>query len=494
MFVDYSGLQRFSIINKCFADRYLHLLYFESVDTCESKLAQLKEYDRTIACIQLLRLEDFRNNYMIINHLFKLSICIEQMREVAVLIRRCPTLYVVELFDHSLADNHCVAGSTGSLAVACERLQTTYNSIRSILLEDIKRTIVELKPSPDFTSFQDWHILQRCLFYEYCTNIPKFVTPKTDIVIIPMAFPKQYAEKVNGDGFMSTKTKLRFYKFDLDSSRRSPQSIQRESLALKQVSNKISTIWKDGDDKDYIGTLWGSDCFKEIIPAHSSCGEMREPNLLNLFREHELNVDGAQCASDFKSYQQIGRSVHRKENITTARKHKSYVHSELESLSTAKTNPSLYDIFSPLSSNNLPTALTPENFTNSTLGHKKYTIQDQAQLPNNFVLPPPPSLLATYDDFEVSTSNSNSHWFRYKLKNLISRADNKAVAAPITSSNGFDTIGSFAEFQSPTWNEMSSKKFIKFKLKKWKGNYHYYTGIAKYCIDDFHSNNVSQHS
>lgn len=494
MFVDYSGLQRFSTINKCFANRYLQLLYFESLDTQEGKLAQLKEYDRTVACIQLLRLEDFRNNFTIIDYLFKLSICIVQMREVAVLLRRCPTLYAVELFDHSFAaNNYCAADFPSSLAVACEQLLTTYNSIRSILLEDIKRTIVELRPSPDFTSFQDWHILQRCLFYEYCADIPKFVTPKTDIVIIPMAFPKQYAEQVNNDGFMSTNFKLRFYKFDLNTPRGSPHSIRRESLVLKQVGNKISTIWKDGDDKDYIGTMWESDCFREFAPVHSSCGGTKEPNLLKLFREHEPNIDEAQCVSDFKSYRQIGYSVRRKENIATTEKHKNYVHSELESSSSAKTNASLYDIFSPLSSSNLPTAMTPENFTSSIVNHKRYTIPDQTQLPNNFVLPPPPSLLATYDDFDVSASTSNSHWLRYKLKNLISRPAKKCVA-PLSSTNEFDTVGSSAEFQSSTWNEMSSKKFIKFKLKKWKGNYLYYAGIAKYCIDDFHSNNLSQHS
>lgn len=484
MFVDYSGLQRFSYINKCFAQRLLQLLEFESFNTLEEKIKYFREFSKEETCLQGLEGRDFESRPDVINYLFRISLSNKQMQEVSEVVKRCPTIYAVEIFEthETLADSSEVVAWAGVL------LKNTYDAVRTELCEAIKHVIAELKPEAETSPFQDWHLLQKYLFYSYRVDVPKFMAPKKDIVIIPMNFPKAYIGKVNRDGFMKMDSSIKFFLFGLKDRHVCLSRIEKESLVLMPIKNKISTIWKDGDEKDYIGTIWNSWGAK-MCKRPQQTGNFSQPNLVALFQDDDDN----------EAIDLIARS----QSISSGRHHKRILKSDCDRVEweanfasdkeNSRSAGSVYDIFSPLSSNELPTALTPPNIATSASvsSHKKYACSniDQATSNDFTILPPPPSFLPCYSDFESSSLNGEKHGLRYKLKQVFfySLSRQKRHLAQ-TSFTGFDATGSWGEYQSSTWNEMSTKKFVKFKLKKLKRNYRCCKEVAKQCIEDFHDN------
>lgn len=501
MFVDYSGLQRFSSINRSFANNYLHLLYYDGLPSIQEKLEELQKTDNTVAYIQQIQCDDVKEHIQAIDLLFKLSISVKQMVNEFEVIKRCPTLYVIELFDgrdfnvHDLSMKNCSVELKRSL----KDLYSNYEMVISALFKEIKKLILDLRPSDDFESFEGWHVLQKCLFYEHSTNISKFAVPKIDIVIIPVAFPKCYTMQVNNDGFINGRTKLRFLKFDLNLKVNSLYDINDETLLLKPIKNKISTIWKDGDEKDFIGTMWEPETANHNTPRKPPSGISREPGFLSLFKEVFSDTQEAKTPTKHR-----GEGATLACNEQSAAKISNYKEfaqaSPIDSASySAKASNNLYDVFSPLSSNNLLTALTPANDPGSIGGSKKMgqpnaTPSSSANPNVTMVLPPPPpSLLSPYEEFETFSQNIYHHSFKDKFKKLLFRPAQRYFSYHEQKGNGFDTVGSFAEFQSTTWDDMSSKKFLKFKYKKFKRNCRYYKGIAKQCFEDFQDSSLPQH-
>lgn len=100
MFLDYSGLQRFAGINRSFAVRFLQLLEFESLDTVEKRFDYFRNFENDFKCIQSLEVGNFEFQREVMDHLFKLALSIKQMEETSEIVKRCPTVYAVEIFDN----------------------------------------------------------------------------------------------------------------------------------------------------------------------------------------------------------------------------------------------------------------------------------------------------------------------------------------------------------------------------------------------------------
>ncbi|GAV54478.1 hypothetical protein ZYGR_0AM00160 [Zygosaccharomyces rouxii] len=505
MFVDYSGLQRFSSINRCFAHRFIQLLEYEDLDTLENKLRFFKSLEKDEVCIQRLEITDFANHSDVLDYLFKLSLSVQQMQEVFAVIRRCPTTYAVEIFNA----NEISVDIGDVVAWAGMFLRNTYDTIRKSLYDDIKQIIVDLKPELRNSSFQDWHLLQRYLFYGWCEEVPKFMEPKTNIIIIPMNFPGTFVNYVNKNGFMSATSDITFYTFEVENGDyNSLANFNMDSLVLKPIKDKISTIWKDGDEKDYIGTVWEptkeDDNYNNNVTGNATI----QPNFVTLFHDFDseiepnMGAEGVEGVEDPFYMVQHGneRHHHHKYESNNSSPVSDSGSAESESNSHSEKDGSLYDIFSPLSSNELPTALTaPNNASNlSPAKAKDYNFMvnfDGKEKPSQYaLLPPPPSFLPCYNDFENSSLYNQNQGFRFKLKQLFSSSSSfhlgpRRQSSADKSSTGFDTIGSWADFQFSAWDELSTKKFFKYKMRKWKKNYHYYKEVARQCIEDFHDNN-----
>lgn len=503
MFVDYSGLQRFSSINKCFAHRFIQLLEYEGLDTLEKKLRFFKNLEKDEVCIQRLEITDFLDHSEVLDYLFKLSLSVKQMQEASVTIRRCPTTFSVEIFN----TNEISVDIGDVVAWAGMFLRNTYDTIRKNLCDDIKQIIVDLKPDVKNSSFQDWHILQRYLFYGWCEEVPKFMEPKTNIIIIPMNFPRKFMNCVNKNGFMNATSDITFYTFGVENGNYySLANFNRDSLMLKPVMDKISTIWKDDDEKDYIGTVWEPS--RENISGHNNniteSGTI-QPNLVNLFRECDSELDPTYSTEEdpeslfYMIHYNSEHHRHKKHGQSNPGAVCDGGSEESESNSHSDKGGSIYDIFSPLSSNELPTALTePNNHTNSSpVPGKDYNymiaLEGKEKSKDYALLPPPSSFLPCYSDFENSSLYNQRQGFRFKLKQLFSsplpfHLKSRNHSSGNKSSSGFDTIGSWTDIQLSNWDDLSTKKFFKYKLRKWRKNCHYYKEVAKQCLEDFHEN------
>lgn len=505
MFVDYSGLQRFSAINRCFAHRFIQLLEYEKLDTLRERLKFFKNLEKDQFCIQRLELTDFAHHSDVLDYLFKLALSVKQMKEVFDVIRRCPTTYSIEIFN---ADK--ISVDIGDMvAWAGMFLRNTYDTIRKTLCDDIKQSIVDLKPELTNTPFQDWHLLQRYLFYGWYEEVPKFMEPKTNIIIIPMNFPRIFVGNVNKNGFMSATSDITFYTFEVENGDYdSLANFNIYSLVLRPIKNNISTIWKDGDEKDYIGTVWEPTEENDNHGNNIAGNGTIQPNFVNLFHEWDngcddelkLNVNTEKVGHpSYTVYHDIERYYPRKYGQDNFSPVSDGGSAESVSNSHSEKDGSLYDIFSPLSSNELPTALTaPNNVPNSPLVQGKdynsmVTLEVKENSRDYALLPPPQSFLPYYSDFENSSIYNQKQGFRYKLRQLFSSpsffpSKSRLRSSGTKSSPEFDTIGSWVDFQSSTWNDLSTKKFFRYKMKKWKENYCYYKGVAKQCLEDFHEN------
>ncbi|QLQ82203.1 hypothetical protein HG537_0G04580 [Torulaspora globosa] len=292
MFVDYSGLERYSIINQKFGNKYLQLLRFHAIQSPEDRLKELKENSNGLESVQAVRLEDFKMNWGIIDYIFKMLLCITQMQEVSSHIQRCPTVYFVEMFDQPCPiSGYSMEDLSSSLLKMYREVNKAYDDIKNQLLEEVKILIAELKPDYGFNNFERWHFLQKCLYFECFKDLEDNMIPQTHIVSIPIDFPDLYKEQVNKDGFMWESARARFFMFDTLSAERSLDPISADELKLKALGDKVKTVWKDVDDDSGIDSDTDQTTNSEGSNRSSRTGSAaKEPDLVELFKEHDINV------------------------------------------------------------------------------------------------------------------------------------------------------------------------------------------------------------
>lgn len=508
MFVDYSGLQRFSIINEKFANKYLQILHFDAIQSPEERLRKLKEDSSGLEGVQSVRLEDFKLDWGIIDYMYKMMLCVTQMQEVSSFIKRCPTVYYVEMFGRVCPmSRYSMENLSVPLLKTYRELQEAYDRIREELLGEVKKLIVELKPDYGYADFRQWHILQKYLYYECCDALPQFLIPKTDVVIIPKTFPKLFVEQVNKNGFMKASSQVRFFMFDTLSAERSFDPIKIEDLKLKAIGDKVTTIWKENEDTEF-GTDSDQTNVKDSTRKSSRLSTIsKEPEFIKIFQEHDINIDNGHRSVRFEKQATVSRQKHKDDRLnlrdyfkysndgcenTRAERNSmdenSSTNSDVEesandNLSSNKSNRN--DIFSPLSSGKIATALTPDN--GSLGGHQKNPVSFNSYSPSMF--PPPPDLPPNaFGDYHIHPSKRES--VKIKFREFVARPIQKCfIRHSERDSSAFGTIDSFAEFQEAPWDEVSSKKFLKFKFKKFKRDCRYYKQIAKRFFDDIHENN-----
>lgn len=514
MFVDYSGLQRFSIINESFANKYLQILHFDAIKSPEERLNKLKESSDGMKSVQAVRLEDFKLDWGIIDYMYKMLLCITQMQEVASYIRRCPTVYLVEMFDRACPmSRYSMENLSGSLLKMYQDLQKAYDGIRTELLNEVKSVIVELKPDYDFTDYNQWHVLQKYLYYECCSTLPHQDVPKTDVVIIPKTFPRLFVEQVNQNGFMRASSRVRFFMFDTKSSERSFDPISVHDLELKALGDKVTTIWKEHDDKESIGSESERSASTNQTNRSARAGStIKEPEFIRLFKEQDPNVEGSRPSVKFEEPGETSESK-QKDERPRLRGYQGFSHVESEEFTAerasseeassaspinsdleeedSETDHSSTDksqeneVFSPMGSGNLPTALTPDNDSDVPPHQKQQYSYNNKVTPSMF--PPPPDLPPNaFKDYYAHQSKRES--VKLKFKEYVAKPIQKCFTRN-PDSMGFDTIDSFAEFQGVPWDDMSSKRFIKYTFKKLKRDCRYYKQIAKRFFEDIHESN-----
>lgn len=531
MFVDYSGLERFSVINESFGNKYLQLLRFDAIQSPEDRLKELKENSNGLDSVHAVRLEDFKLDWGIIDFMYKMLLCITQMQEVSSYIRKCPTVYFAEMFDQPCPmSRYSMENLSSSLLKMYRDIQKAYDDIKNELLEEVRTLIAELKPDYGFREFDQWHILQKYLYFECCKGLSKQQIPKTQVVLIPKSFPKLYMEQVNKSGFMKESAQVRFFMFDTLSNERSFDPISRDDLKLKTLGDKVTTIWKEKDDKADIGsdterTASTQQSNKSSAMGSSPVGSSRmgssrvgstakEPDFIRLFKEHDVNVGikrpsvrfaernetigskGKDEKLKIREYYQYSND--RDERYTAqmvspvGKKSPSPIspileedESEVDNSSSGRSNEN--QVFSPLSSGNLPTAVTPDNDSDVSSPQKRLFCYNDDCSPSMFPQPPdlPPS---AFKDFYAHQSKREA--VKEKFKEYVAKPIQKCFTRN-SDSSGFDTVDSFAQFQGAPWDEMTSKKFIKFKLKKFKRDCRYYKQIAKRFFEDIHDTSSS---
>ncbi|QLQ82537.1 hypothetical protein HG537_0H02990 [Torulaspora globosa] len=499
MFVDYSGLQRFSIINENFGNKYLQLLRFHAIKSPEDRLKELKKNSNGLESVHAVRLEDFKMDWGIIDYIFKMLLCITQMQEVASHIRRCPTVYFAEMFNEPCPmSRYSMANLSSSLLKMYREVQKAYDDIKNELLEEVKILITELKPDYRFSDFEQWHILQKYVYFESCKNLKDNMVPKTHIVLIPMNFPNLYKEQVDNDGFMWESAQVCFFMFD---------TLSADELKLKAVDDKVSTVWKQIEDEAGIGSDTERTASSEGSNRSSCVGSIaEEPEFVGLFKEHDVNVAikrssvrfaerneivGSKSKDErFKLKESFQYSNHRDRRFTAERsssigkRTSSPISPILEEDESEVENPSSdkgkeSDVFSPCSSGSLRPALTPDNGSN--LSDNKTHPFRYNDYCSPMMFPPPPDLPPNaFTNFHVHQSKREA--VKQKFKEHVGRPIQKYFSRN-SESLGFNTVDSFDQFQE---EEMTSKQFLKFKFKKFRNDCRYYKQIAKRFFEDIH--------
>ncbi|QLQ80384.1 hypothetical protein HG537_0D03850 [Torulaspora globosa] len=126
------------------------------------------------------------------------------------------------------------------------------------------------------------------------------------------------------------------------------------------------------------------------------------------------------------------------------------------------------EVFSPVNSGNRSTALTDNNDCSSSISPLPLDSS-----PNAFT------------NFHVHQPKREA--LKEKLKEYVGRPIQKCFSSN-SNSLGFEISDSFAEFEGAPWDEVTSRKFIKFKLKKFKKDCQYYKQRAKQFFKDIHEN------
>ncbi|QLQ80355.1 hypothetical protein HG537_0D03560 [Torulaspora globosa] len=235
----------------------------------------------------------------------------------------------------------------------------------------------------------------------------------------------------------------------------------------------------------------------------------KEPDLVELFKELDINADierssvrfeersesvDSKCKEErFQLTESFQYSDHRDRRFTAERicsigkrtsspispiLEEDEDESEADNLSSDNGK----EVFSTFSSGNLCPPLTPDNGSNSSNDLKNpFCYNDNC---SSLMFPIPSDLPPNaFTNFHVHQSKREA--VKEKFKEYVGRPIQKCFTRN-SDSLGFDTIDSFAEFEGAPWDEMTTKKFIKFKFKKLKSDCRYYKQIAKRFFEDIH--------
>lgn len=268
MFVDYSGLNKFSDINSIFADKYLELLFLEGLKNVEDKLIYLKGRNTTTISIQELTSQAVAQNPEWLKYIFGLCLSREQMEECAGVLLECPTLYMVEfgIDNCSIKMANCL-DHTDPVRKAVLDVHARYVSIRAKINSHVKAQILELKPRND-KAFEDYSNLQKLLYGEYTNFVDEKLKPRTDVIIIPRSFPKSFSNFMQKDGFLSSQIHVRFFKWGIPGSENNLSLVTLNNLIPIFMKNNLTTIWKTGLPEEYI----------EANPRVFNASEYRTPS------------------------------------------------------------------------------------------------------------------------------------------------------------------------------------------------------------------------
>ena len=120
--------------------------------------------------------------------------------------------------------------------------------------------------------------------------------PQTQVILIPKVFPRLYMEQVNGNGFMKASSQMRFLIFDTLSAERGFDSVGAHELVLKLLDSKVTTIWKENEENDFIGTATKNPLSEDVIEEAPSLENIsKEPDFLRVFQERDANADANQA-------------------------------------------------------------------------------------------------------------------------------------------------------------------------------------------------------
>ncbi|QLQ82497.1 hypothetical protein HG537_0H02590 [Torulaspora globosa] len=233
----------------------------------------------------------------------------------------------------------------------------------------------------------------------------------------------------------------------------------------------------------------------------------KEPDFIGLFKEHDINVVIKRRSVRFEeSSESIGAKskderFKLKESLQYSHQREGRFSAEVISSIGKRTSSPISPIMkededesevdnsssdkgkegSPCNSNNLRPALTSESGSN-LWNNKTRPFRYNDCSPWMFPLPPdlPPN---AFKNFHVHQSKREV--VKEKFKEHVGRPIQKYFAGN-SDSLGFNTVNSFDQFQGAPWDEMTSRKFIKFKFKKFRCNCRYYKPIAKRFFNDIH--------
>lgn len=509
MFLDYSGLQRFSEINLNFAEKYLQLLYFETLEGVDARLNFIKKITMVSNVnkdINSLVVDDFILEHpKYLEDLLLVILCIQQSETVHRFVERCPTVYMMEvpiLSQDMLDKDH--------LAIQIyEDIYLKYKKYRNFLLQSLKQCIVDIQPDFSETTFKDWNQIQKYLFHELCDELTDFVRPKTNIVIIPISFPKAYSYLTDSYGFIKINSKLMVSKFLINVKKDMLiQSITQENLTLTPYEQKISTIWRAASEKEFIGTASKSPLKNNndtTLGTIYYSPSPKNPKFLDIFKECHINIE-----NEMKDIPKLGKPrrqrILQKNNRTNINMQKN-IDSTNESIkfftsSPQSTNRSNNNIFSAVNSTNvLPTAATqPTTSTPSFKNNAMYKIPLFSH--ENVAIigiegkqaSAPPTILHFFDQDDSSINvNSKSQKLKSNFKKL--RGKTPANKTKSSKSKGkqnmsdtIDTIRTVDEIEYSPNIDISFKTFVRYKLIKVKNNYHYCKDVAKYCFEEYYEN------
>ncbi|EDO14932.1 hypothetical protein Kpol_385p1 [Vanderwaltozyma polyspora DSM 70294] len=431
------------------------------------------------------------------------------MEDVYDYIEQCPTIYIMEL---PILINGLSENDTNHLSIQIyEDLYCKFLQYKNTLIETLKDCIIELQPDFKNTEFNDWNHIQKYLFYEIADNLSNFVKPKTEMLVIPMSFPKLYSELSDSYGFIGFKFKLKFSRFKLITDNGKPlEFIDKSDLLLTQCDTKLSTIWREPFEKEFIGTLSRTpkkenDNSSMFVLNNSPVP--KNPKFLDIFRENSINTNESIAVPAVtknpdvfqknKKNKNMNKSnlISRESNIDTfPHLGETVKFTSSSGISTIRTH---NDIFSAIHSGNmLPSALTQPTATTPIFEKPNPPIFKITETPDNSGLNkvqslPPPTLLYFNPTSEDELNLSNKDKFKNGLKKFTGTILLKCIkdSRSKRSQNlitGLETIKTIDLMEQAPEIDISLKTYIKSKLLKFKRDYRYMKDVAKYCIEEYH--------
>ncbi|EDO17599.1 hypothetical protein Kpol_1061p23 [Vanderwaltozyma polyspora DSM 70294] len=453
MFVDYSGLQRFQPINEEFLKQYIKLYQFYKLPSIQEKiymvnneLEKINKSNSLIYNVSLIKIEQ----------IFCLSICLQQMIKMSDIIKRCPTIYILELqvlscsqfkklyFDYE-DNNHHEKDTVTRLIM---ELRREYRNLTIELYESVKNLIITLKPRiGESFSYKNWNILQKFIFYKISGD--KMKKPQ-NINLIKIKNAIMNEQLIMDDNFQNIFKKFQFYKFNISKiNQQNLENFNYENLKLIKTSNKISLYLKDSN------RIYSIPNQKKSIKNKSTA---KQPAFLELFKENQQQQQKQQQHQNHQhdTYENEVQNVNNKENYTGNDSHEN-IHQITDVPSTQSPN-IRSDILWVKKSKPLG-EIDPNRYSNSS---SKYL--SIASLPSNC------------DSKEESNSSIKSELEPRRIsKSRFSDANTSIISFndQATSNSENDRIYSSAdqtsgEYKIKSLEDLTFKEFLRYKFTKSK--------------------------